>query len=76
MGKEREVRVNPNIDFSKMNVGRFYATLARLIEEQTGVKITYELREKTPEEMAKDPHKTAEVSESVRLQLQKWKSEL
>lgn len=74
MEREREITANPNIDFSQMNVERFYATLIKIIEKRAGVKITYTVREKTPEEFATNPNKLVEVSDNVRMQLEKWES--
>lgn len=38
---------NPNIDFSQVNVERFYATLVKIIEAKEGVKITYRLERRS-----------------------------
>ncbi len=76
MKRESEVQANPNIDFSQMNVAAFYATLIKIIEKREGIKIKYTLREKTPEEFATDPNKLVEVSDSVRMQLREWGTEL
>lgn len=67
MKREREIQANPNIDFSQMNVEKFYATLMRIIEEREGVKITYTLRKKTPEEMAAEAQKREAVQNGVSL---------
>ena len=71
MKKEIE---HTEVDFSPLNVERFYATLIKIIEKKEGIKIKYTLRKKTPEEFAADPDKMVEVSESVRMQVQKWQS--
>ena len=63
MEREREVRANPNIDFSQVNMDRFYATLIKILEEKYDVKIKYTVRKKTPEEKAAFPDKWAEVIE-------------
>jgi hypothetical protein len=76
MKREKEVQANPDIDFSQMNVAAFYATLIKIIEKREGIKIKYTLREKTPEEFAADPNKLVEVSDSVRMQLREWGTEL
>jgi hypothetical protein len=74
MKRERGIKANPNIDFSQMNVERFYATLIKILEEKYDVNIKYSIRKKTPEEMAAYPNKWCEVSENVRMQLEKWES--
>lgn len=74
MKRETEIKANPNIDFSQMNVEKFYATFIRIIEDKYNVKIKYSIRKKTPEEMAAYPDKCVEVSENVRMQIQKWES--
>ena len=57
MKREKEIKANPNIDFSKCNVEKFYATLVRILEEKYDGKIKYSVRKKTPEEMIEFPEK-------------------
>ena len=65
MKRERGIKANPNIEFSQMNVERFYATLIKIIEEREGVKIKYTIRKKTPEEMAAEAQKKEAVYNGV-----------
>lgn len=76
MKREKEIKANPDIDFSQLNVEKLYAALFKIIEEREGVKIKYSIRKKTPEEMAAYPNKWCEVSDNVRMQIQKWESGL
>ena len=69
MRRLKEIQANPNIDFSKMNVERFYETLVKILEDKEGVKLEYTVRKKTPEEYAADPNKMVEVSDRVRMQI-------
>ena len=74
MRRKREIKANPNIDFSQMNVEKFYAALFKILENRYNVSIKYTVRKKTPEEMAAYPNKWCEVSDDVRMQLEKWES--
>ena len=71
---EREIKAHPDIGANRLNVELFYETLVKIIEDKCDVKIKYTVRQKTPEEKAKDPHKMVEVSDNVRMQIQQWES--
>ena len=63
MRKTTEIKANPDIDFSQMDLNLFYKTLVNILEDKYNATIKYTVREKTPEEKAAFPDKWAEVIE-------------
>ena len=54
MARSTEVTARDDVidSFSNCNMERFYETFIKIIERKENVKITYEFRKKTPEELA------------------------
>ena len=56
MVKSREIQSTPKTDeaWKNCNIEKFFETLVKIIERRDNVKITYELRLKTEEELEKE----------------------
>lgn len=64
MARSKGLTASPEVieSFKNCNMEKLYATFIKIIERKEGVKITYEYRKKTPEELAMSKEKENHIN--------------